>query len=153
MLSWAGYFRGFMAKHGKPVDDGTRLIFSDGWVYSNCDYRGPEVAPPKDDDELRHLQLVYWTLRLEGDVHDKGARARQNEAHEKLRVLHELQRDRSAPLQRYATVESGGRVWYDMRRAPVEIDPLFIEDEIRRLNKEVEECESKIALLSKEMLV
>jgi hypothetical protein len=62
-IDWKGYFHEFRLEHGEPVEHNGRLLFGDGWTYSNTDYAGPEWPPPEERAELLRMQQTYWTLR------------------------------------------------------------------------------------------
>jgi len=72
-LDWLAYFKKFVEAHGEPeevdpvdTEEGitlySRLLFPDGWRYSNFDYQGPEFPPP-DEPALSNLLLLYWRQR------------------------------------------------------------------------------------------
>lgn len=62
-VDWRAYWHAFMAEHGEPEEWSGRCWFPDGWSYSAFDHRGPEWPPPVDPEELRQVQIKYWTQR------------------------------------------------------------------------------------------
>ena len=63
-LDWKAYFRIFCDTHGGfPMPDRGRLLFPDGWTYSNTDYAGPEWPPSENEEERLKVVIRYWVLR------------------------------------------------------------------------------------------
>jgi hypothetical protein len=92
-LDWKEYFRKFVEEHGEPVEWQDRLLFRDGWQYSNTRYQGPEVPPLVDGDKLKTLKIAYWKLlheRLSLEVRGLAGQ---------IAMLTEWQNERSMPLQ------------------------------------------------------
>ena len=139
-----GYFWNFCAKHGRPVDDGRRLLFPDGWAWgSNRDYAGPEVAPPKDERELLELRLMYWGIRA------AEVRAEHTRFVEHVRVLHEAGRSRSAELA-VETWEANAAGY--LRRGAANLDWFMLEQELRQSGEELRDAETTLENIKKELL-
>lgn len=136
-----GYFYNFCKMHGDPVDDGKRLIFPDGWTYARTDYAGPEVPPPKDEQVLRALMLVYWTEKV------KQARARRDEFVEQVRVLHETKNQRSAPIAIEAWVPNSQGYLYPTAK---EVDWTILEKDLEFAQRRVEDAEARLREVRKE---
>lgn len=96
VLDWRAYFAKFCDLHGgranSPVEHNGKLLFMDGWTYSNIDHAGPEWPPPDDPTELRLLQIAYWQRRK---VIVRSLAQRTRETIEKFQ---QLTAGRSAPL-------------------------------------------------------
>jgi len=92
-IDWKAYYQRFREEHGHGVEYKDRVLFADGWMYSLTDYKGPEYHPPNDVQQLRHLQLNYWTIRLKivSDEHN-GLKI-------KLEGLRRLQEKKSIPIE------------------------------------------------------
>lgn len=109
-IDWKGYFEGFCEVHGRfPLVHRGRLLFPDGWQYSMTDYRGPEWAPPDDDEEREKLILVYWKLRR------FAIKRELFYARSRLEDLKALQSGRSAPLRQIA-------VYFDRENGKIRTD-------------------------------
>jgi hypothetical protein len=66
-IDFVQYFRDFCAQHGpeEPVQQGRRLLFSDGWSFNAYSHRGPEWPPPSDPVKLRTIKITYWRARMQ----------------------------------------------------------------------------------------
>ncbi len=118
-LDWQAYFKEFCVLHGgDPVLYRGRLLFQDGWQYSSTDFRGPEWAPTKNQDELKQMQRSYWITR-------KAIVAPQiDDLKRAIESLEMAQRERSARLQQtsiYFDQESGK---YAKATGPVSLDAM-----------------------------
>jgi hypothetical protein len=141
-MSPQGYFWNFCEVHGRPVDDGRRLIFADGWVWeSNRSYLSREIEPPKGEQELRQLRYVYWSIRVQ------QLRQERDKFIENVRVLHETQQGRSAPI---ALKSFAPNVQGYMRPTSRTIDWLIVEKDVENANRAVIEAELELAKLVKE---
>ncbi len=92
-LDWREYFKKFVEAHGEPVDWQDRLLFRDGWQYSNTRYQGPEQPPPEDPANLRGLKITYWRR-----LHKRLSRE-ANDLSQQIVMLTQWQNERSMPLQ------------------------------------------------------
>ena len=92
-LDWRAYYYRFVEEHGQPVPWKNRLLFPDGWTYSNVDYTGPEYPPPTDPEDLLALRVYYWGRKIV--ELEKKLRKARNE----MEALRRLQQQRSVPLQ------------------------------------------------------
>ena len=112
-----------------------KLLWRDGWRYSATDYRGPEVAPPKDPCERRKLVRGYWLTRL------ALVNLQRRYLAEQLVGLEETSRSRSAPLQawRPGRDDKGKRM---VLRG--ELDLRAVRDRLDLLRADAEQCEAKI---------
>jgi hypothetical protein len=141
-LDWKAYFEEFQRQHGgEPVlhQPTNRLLFRDGWMYSASDYKGPEWEAPADTSKLRGLQLDYWTTRraivfnmlesLKGKIGD----------------LQQMQRERSAPLQRvlYTKSEDGKTL-----KQSVKIDIPMLLTRVSILEVAMQECQDALKALN-----
>lgn len=100
-LDWRAYYQRFCEEHGDPVEWKGRLLFADGWGYSNMDYAGPEYPPPEipdrpgeiDQEKLKGLQVTYWKVRY------KLISRRLAVVRGRLQALTNLSSQKSLPLQ------------------------------------------------------
>ena len=92
-LDWKEYFKKFVEAHGEPVDWQDRLLFRDGWQYSNTRYQGSEQPPPEDPANLRGLKITYWRR-----LHKRLSRE-ANDLSQQIVMLTQWQNERSMPLQ------------------------------------------------------
>lgn len=120
-ISWRAYFRTFCEQHGGyplTVEDGTRLLFSDGWQYSSTSWKGPEYPPPDDGAERAALVRTYWGLRK------SAVSITLAEVSEKLRAMEALQGSRSAPLQQRTVHRDPATGKRTVTTEPVNLDEL-----------------------------
>lgn len=92
-LDWRAYYQRFCEEHGDPVEWKGRLLFEDGWGYSNVDYAGPEYSPPEDLETLKGLRVTYWKVRA------KLISRRLVIVKGRLQALENLSSQKSLPLQ------------------------------------------------------
>ena len=139
-LDWEAYYEMFVLEHGgNPVAFGNRLLFQDGWTYSLYSREGPEWPPPKDERELRALQIRYWELRKSLD------QAEGRLVQQRIDMLEELQSLKSAPLQQVSVhwdEEEKKRV---VERGPVDLSGL--QGRLGWLEDDVDECNHHLAEL------
>lgn len=139
-LDWRAYFYRFMEAHGgNPVHHNGRLLFHDGWQYSATAYQGPEWPPP-EGDELKQLQITYWTLRL------NVVKPQADNLRRELQHLHHLQKGLSAPLmqavQTWVPADGNTPGHYRIDRTEVNLEPVKLRLEF--LEQDVKDCEAKL---------
>lgn len=106
VLDHRAYFYKFCEEHGgDPVEHEGRLLFRDGWTYSNIDYAGPEWPPPPDQNEVRRLKFAYWRQFKALAVRQLGYLSRI------AGDLGRLQASKSAPLMRRVPPVENGQPW------------------------------------------
>lgn len=136
-LDWRAYWKEFSRQHGDyPVRYRGRLLFRDGWTYSNSSYEGPEWPPPSTDREKAILLRAYWLLRK------REVRAVWWEQYQELEQLRRLQSVKSLPLVHssvWITKDESGTPKRQRYEGPV--DFALMEGEVNRLKTELDECE------------
>ncbi len=138
-LDWRAYFLGFCEAHGDPLPFEGRLLFPDGWTYSDRRYEGPEWPPPEDPVELKRITLWYWKLR-KMTVSGELAKVR-----EMVNWVKQNQQGRGARLQYRAWIEGEqGQGRFEAK----DLDPLALELRQRFLEDDLAECESKMKELT-----
>lgn len=134
-LDWRAYFLRFCEEHGDPVPFEGRLLFPDGWTYSNCRFEGPEWPPPTDETELRRITTWYWRLRK------ITVRAEAERILNMVKWIDENQHGRGAPLQHMVQfVDDEGRLRGEAR----DLDPTALRERLKFLDDDVAECETRI---------
>lgn len=136
-LNWYAYFKRFCEVHGEPVEFAGRLLFPDGYQYSNSDYAGPEWVPPSDPEKLSDLRRIYWQRRLQ------VVKERYKWLKAELEELAGVQYSRSAPLQRTAMY------WDDSRQQlvfePHDVDLELLRGDLLGLQEDMKLCEEELA--------
>jgi len=136
-LDWRAYFLKFCEEHGDPVPFEGRLLFPDGWTYSDRRYEGPEWPPPTDEAELRRITTWYWRLRK------ITVRAEAERILNMVKWIDENQYGRGAPLQhRVQPVDDNGQPFGPS--VPADVDPTALRERLKFLDDDVAECEAKI---------
>ena len=143
---WKSYFNEFDKLHGKntgPIHYGKRLLYPDGWMYANNDYRGPEWRPPSDAEELRKLKKTYWSI-FHGLV-TQEIRLLED----RVREIKASQQQRSAPLQAIITYletdEEGNRKVKQKKDA---LNPELFEGRLIWLRGHLEDCKYNLKVLT-----
>jgi len=124
-------FAAFCQEHGEPEDDelNGQLLFADGFRWSsNRSYRAKPIPPPSDPEELRTIQVRYWTLRRAAAV---AIQAELTALYEELR---RLQGDAPLPLM----IREEGR----RRAKPVDFDGYRAR--IDELTEALTECDQHL---------
>jgi hypothetical protein len=135
-LDWRAYFFAFMEKHGSsPVNYAGRLLFRDGWMYSDTAYEGPEWEP-LDAKQSKHLQAVYWKIRRQ--ILKEEVFYLSNE----LTGLERLQLHKSITLQQqlFKHDEDG----FHGRTISTDVDYDFLEMQLKLLKEDLETCERRL---------
>lgn len=144
-INWKAYFDSFTAIHGgNPVNYKERLLFPDAWQYHRTNYSGPEFPAPSDPSELCRLQLAYWNICKQQIT----ATLRKGET--QLSHLKWVTETHSAPitiLKREVDEETG-----KLRRVEDSLDLEQLEQELKFLDTELEECYSKINELQSQQM-
>ena len=91
-LDWEAYYERFKQAHGEPVKYKQILLFPDGWTYA-MNVAGPEWPPPESEQELHHLQRVYWLIRR------KVVKEELDYLIDLTQQLEQAQSSKSVPLQ------------------------------------------------------
>lgn len=152
----------FAKRHGEPEEWGGRLWFRDGWSRSASDHKGPIWDPPDDPQELKAVQVRYWTQRRDFAVGLLRAAAEEArrlsliiEANPELLDEVELESGKEVtPLQHVVrglhTVGEGmpgaGSTVMVRRRANVtkaDLAPL-LTDKLERIKAAVDECDREL---------
>jgi hypothetical protein len=142
-LDWRAYWQRFKEVHGNdPVPFKGRLLFPDGWTYSNSSHAGPEWPPPDDPEELRKLLLAYWLIRRKVCLNER------DHLFNLIQQLKESQRQRSAPLQQRLVMTLEGEDGKQRKKFSFgDVNPEQLEAEGGRLwwlRQDVQDCESRI---------
>ncbi len=147
-LDWKAYFREFWELHGGfgLVHRG-RILFRDGWSYSESSHKGPEWPPPEDEAEYLELVRDYWRLR-------KLAVNRQLiEEREKVRKLKELKTTKSAKLQQRTVIvgtdPDTGRATRTVIRN--EFDEFAMDERVRLLEEDLKTAEDEVVTADLEL--
>lgn len=130
ILDWKAYFLEFCKLHHEPVEYRGRLIFRDGWSYSNQSYEGPETQPPADPNELDQLVVTYWTLRKGQCEKILGKLLTE------LNELGRVQNEHSLPLMQVTLVKDKDEV----RKGAIRMDLDPLNDKIRWVTIDIREC-------------
>lgn len=123
---------------GDPVKYDSKWLFRTGAMYALDDHKGPEWKPPTDPKKLRELQVYYWNVREKELV-----RIRQKlvTRYYSLREFSDL---KSIPLK----IKS--KRWNDFEERYVyessEINFKELENDIRLITEEIEECYTQLGL-------
>lgn len=132
-IDWKEYFIEFCKVHGEPVEYNGVLLFRDGWRYA-MEYAGPEHKPPSDHKLLDKLIVTYWSLRL------RSCKERLNKTWVERKRIERLQDEHSLPLKQVTIVGMG----QDRRRVSSNLDTRQLDDRIRWLQADIEECEQML---------
>lgn len=136
---WKAYFINFCAINGgDPIEYNGRWLFRTGWTYAFKDHKGPEWPPPEDPKELRKLQVYYWNQREKQLVNIRKKLVTRYHS------LKQFSKIKSIPLQ----VKT--KVWNDFEERyvydSVELNFRDLENEIRMITNEIEECYTQLGL-------
>src|SRR5690606_25983157 len=129
-IDWLAYWEHFKALHGEHVEYEGKLLFPDGWRYSNVDPSGPEY-PPENEEARQYWIKTYWQQRLE------YCRKEYNELSDLYARLKQLAAVRSAPLyqREYRPTEDG--FWVSETADSVPLDLEMLEGRMRWLKQDI----------------
>lgn len=134
VLDWRAYFIEFCKVHGEPVEYKTGLLFRDGWKYA-MEYAGPEYPPPSDHEELDTLVVAYWTIR------HKQCKIAFDRVYVERQRIEGLKGNHSLPLRQVTIIGKG----QERRRLSSELDTKPLDDRLKWLREDIEECEKNLA--------
>lgn len=139
-LDWQAYFKRFCEAHGgEPLEYKGRLLFRDGWQYSNSDYAGPEFAPPIDLAACLALRVTYWRRRRE------AVALELYELENSYQGLQQLQAKLTAPLQctiRYENDEGKS----ELRTEDINFE--MMAERLSWLRSDIQDCNTHLSELS-----
>lgn len=124
----------FKEEHGEPEDDGTQLLFHDGWTRSNLTHKARPVAPPPDPVALAAIQRRFWQLRSRECVKQIA------EIHKALAAFGEVSEGMPGPVVVDVEEVDVTRRGWEFRWQPQVFDPATLIERLGVLEEALDQC-------------